>query len=267
MMFRCSLPDLWTLLPPGRRHPRYALAFWAALVISGALTDAGSGTPAGAEEANPTLSPVCRVIERSAAAYRLPVEYLSRLLWTESRFKSAATSPAGAQGIAQFMPATAVEEGLQDPRDGTASIAHASRLLVRLNRRFGNLGLAAAAYNAGPHRLDDWLQGQRYLPAETERYVSLVTGYPLERWIGVQQTLALAGTAPSCAAAIAAYQREAPRLRLASGRGLPVAISRQGELLDGQTHQPLRVADRLSLHAAIMQAVGVPPPARRERSR
>lgn len=257
------------LPPPWARPLRVRSRHWPVLVafFVALLAVAGVGAPAGAEVADLARSPICRDIELAATANRLPVGYLSRLLWTESRFNSAATSRAGAEGVAQFMPATAVDEGLSDPRDATASIAHAARLLVRLHRRFGNLGLAAAAYNAGPARLTDWLQGLRYLPAETGRYVQLVTGDSVERWIGVRQTSLSARAAQSCAAAIAEYRREAEILRLAAWRRSSVSISPDGELIDGQTHQPLAAADRLALHNAILHAVGVPPVATRERSR
>jgi hypothetical protein len=236
-------------------------------LLAALLTVACWAAPAGAQQATLARSSVCRDIELAANANRLPVAYLSRLLWTESRFDSAATSPAGAEGVAQFMPGTAVDEGLSDPRDPAASIAHAARLLVRLHRRFGNLGLAAAAYNAGPARLTDWLQGLRYLPAETGRYVQLVTGDAVERWIGVRQTSAPARGVESCAAAIAEYRRDLASLRSTGWRRLPVAVSPEGELIDRQTHRPLSAAERLALHTAIMQAAGVPPVAVRQASR
>jgi hypothetical protein len=222
----------------------------------------GVAVPAGearAQVANPAHSAICRDIELAASANRLPVAYLSRLLWTESRFNSAATSRAGAEGVAQFMPGTAADEGLSDPRDPTASIAHAARLLVRLHQRFGNLGLAAAAYNAGPARLTDWLHGQRYLPAETVRYVEMITGDPVDRWIGVRQRFAPARNVQSCAAAIAQYRQDLASLHLTGWGRLHVGVSQDGELVNRVTHAPLAVADRLALHAAIMQASGVPP--------
>jgi len=55
-----------------------------------------------------------------------------------------------------------------------------------LQKQFGNLGLAAAAYNAGPQRVRDWLSGKRTLPRETRNYVLKVTGYAAEQWAGPQ---------------------------------------------------------------------------------
>ena len=58
---------------------------------------------------------VCRLIESSARTQNLPVAFLTRLIWQESSFRPNVISPAGAQGIAQFMPKTADERGLAKP--------------------------------------------------------------------------------------------------------------------------------------------------------
>jgi hypothetical protein len=133
---------------------------------------------------------VCQTIADAAAANGLPASFLARLLWTESGFRSSAISPAGAIGVAQFMPQTAAEQGLADPRDPLAAIYHAARLLIELERHFGNLGLAAAAYNAGAARVTKWLQGQSGLPLETEVYVRAITGRRAEDWATMRGTLA-----------------------------------------------------------------------------
>jgi soluble lytic murein transglycosylase-like protein len=89
----------------------------------------------------------------------------------------------GAQGIAQFMPGTAQERGLADPFDPEQAIPAAASLLRDLSQRFGNLGLAAAAYNGGPNRVSAWLAGNGSLPAETQDYVR--KDYrPLSRGLG-----------------------------------------------------------------------------------
>jgi hypothetical protein len=129
---------------------------------------------------------VCKALAAAAAENDLPIDFLTRLIWQESRFNPAAVSRAGAQGVAQFMPATASWRGLADPFDPVEAIAKSAKLLSDLRREFGNLGLAAAAYNAGPGRVRDWLAGQRGLPHETRAYVRLVTGQSAEQWTGVQ---------------------------------------------------------------------------------
>jgi hypothetical protein len=127
---------------------------------------------------------VCGIIERSARAAGLPVDFLTRIIWRESSFRPHVVSPAGAQGIAQFMPGTAQERGLADPFDPEQAIPKAAHFLVELRQKFGNLGLAAAAYNAGPARVAAWLTGQGDLPRETRLYVLLVTEIAAEGWAG-----------------------------------------------------------------------------------
>jgi hypothetical protein len=127
---------------------------------------------------------LCRMIEIAAKENEVPIGLFTRLIWTESRFRFRAVSPAGAKGIAQFMPATAAEQGLEDPFNPEQSLWVAARLLNQLKQRFGNFGLAAAAYNAGPKRVSDWLRSERPLPKETRSYVKAITGRPARSWVG-----------------------------------------------------------------------------------
>jgi hypothetical protein len=125
---------------------------------------------------------ICRHIEAAAQGKGLPIQFFTRLIWRESSFRAGVTSPAGAQGIAQFMPGTARERGLEDPFDPEQAIPAAAGLLADLREQFGNLGLAAAAYNGGPARVSAWLRGDGGLPFETEAYVNWITGRPAEDW-------------------------------------------------------------------------------------
>lgn len=136
-------------------------------------------TPTGGESVAQAL---CRVITTAATDRKIPVDFLTRLIWQESSFQSAATSPAGAQGIAQFMPGTAQERGLADPFDPEQAVPASAALLSELAARFGNLGLAAAAYNAGPARVANWIAGHGGLPLETRDYVERITGRSAEDW-------------------------------------------------------------------------------------
>jgi Transglycosylase SLT domain len=113
----------------------------------------------------------------------MPIAFLTRLIWQESTFRPNTISPAGAQGIAQFMPKMADERGLANPFDPEEAIPKSAELLADLKQRFGNLGLAAAAYNAGPARVANWLAGHGNLPAETRDYVLTITRHPVEDWI------------------------------------------------------------------------------------
>ena len=123
-------------------------------------------------------------IESAAHANLLPSEILTRLLWVESRFRPMAISPVGAQGVAQFMPATAAERGLVNPFAPEQAIPQAARLLSDLTFRFGNIGLGLAAYNAGPGRIERWLAGSASLPDETRQFVIAITGHSPEEWVG-----------------------------------------------------------------------------------
>ena len=127
---------------------------------------------------------ICDTLVKSAQINDLPAPFLISLLFRESRFDPAVISSAGAQGIAQFMPDTAADMGVENPFDPALAIPASARLLNSLVRQFGNLGLAAAAYNAGPKRVQDWLgsKGKGKLPDETQGYVKIVTGHPVENW-------------------------------------------------------------------------------------
>lgn len=126
--------------------------------------------------------PRCQALQSAALANDLPLEFLTRLIWQESRFNDSAISRVGAQGIAQFMPATANGVKLANPFDAIAAIDKSAELLRSLRMQFGNLGLAAAAYNAGPKRVSNWLAGRRPLPQETVHYVRVITGHQPDDW-------------------------------------------------------------------------------------
>jgi Transglycosylase SLT domain len=130
----------------------------------------------------PTADDICRAVEKDAAENEIPVEFFARVIWQESRFNALAVSRKGAQGIAQFMPATADYRGLVDPFDPIESLENSARYLRDLNQQFGNLGLAAAAYNAGPGRVSAWLASRRPLPEETRNYVAIITGWTADEW-------------------------------------------------------------------------------------
>jgi Transglycosylase SLT domain len=127
---------------------------------------------------------VCDSIVRAAHNNDLPVHFFIRLLYQESTFRPAAISSAGALGIAQFMPETATNRRLDNPFDPAQAIPASARLLRDHYRKFGNLGLAAAAYNAGPRRIEDWRAKKGPLPQETQDYVKTITGFPVEAWAG-----------------------------------------------------------------------------------
>lgn len=141
-----------------------------------------AAAPAAGEEAKKTASveEICTLIGAAAEAHGLPRNFFARLIWKESRFDVRALSPVGAQGVAQFMPYTAKERGLADPYDPAQAIPASAWFLADLKAQFGNFGLAAAGYNAGPNRVSAWLAGRSGLPAETRDYVWSITGKSAE---------------------------------------------------------------------------------------
>lgn len=151
---------------------------------------------------------VCLLVESAAQANALPVEFFVRLIWQESRFRPAAVGPITrsgrrALGIAQFMPGTAADRNLLDPLNPVEALPKAAEFLKELRDEFGNLGLAAAAYNAGPGRVRSWLAGSASLPAETRAYVQAVTGHPADAWTAGARAKTTIETEASCPALMA----------------------------------------------------------------
>jgi hypothetical protein len=151
---------------------------------------ATKGTPQRPAETagdSDTREAMCLMIESAAKSQNLPVEFFARVIWQESRFQSDAVGPVTrngqrAQGIAQFMPGTASERRLLDPFDPVQALPKSAEFLNELRGQFGNLGLAAAAYNAGPRRVQEWLAGTGPMPQETRNYVVAITGSTVDDW-------------------------------------------------------------------------------------
>jgi hypothetical protein len=186
-----------------KRMPWLAAACVVLLAAFAMTADAAPKDP------KPSVDEICRTLAQAAADNRLPEAFFTQLIWQESRFDPAAVSPAGAQGIAQFMPQTAATRGLTNAFDPLEALQESASYLSELRTTFhGNLGLAAAAYNAGPDRVDAWLAGRSALPAETQAYVRIVTGYTAEAWTAkpppqLEASSAPPGSAPTGARCVA----------------------------------------------------------------
>src|SRR5258706_11406825 len=127
-----------------------------------------------------TREAMCLMIESAARANGLPLEFFARVIWQENRFQSDTVGPVTrsgqrAQGITQFMPGTASERRLLDPFDPVHALPKSREFLSELRSQFGNLGLAAAAYNAGPRRGQEWLARPGPRPPETANHVGAPT--------------------------------------------------------------------------------------------
>jgi hypothetical protein len=158
--------------------------------------------PAETGRESDTREAMCLMIESAAKANDLPLEFFARVIWQESRFQSDAVGPVTrsgqrAQGIAQFMPGTANERRLLDPFDPVQALPKSAEFLNELRSQFGNLGLAAAAYNAGPRRVQEWLAGSGYMPQETRNYVVAITGTSVDEWATAGRNGKMPDRAPS----------------------------------------------------------------------
>ena len=188
-----------------------ALRLAAMTCLAPAIGLAETQTPA--PESSPSASTsqsICMMIESAASTNRLPLDFFARVIWQESRFQPDAVGPLTrsgerAQGIAQFMPRTAAERGLLDPFDPIQALPKSAQFLSELRGEFGNLGLAAAAYNAGPQRLRDYLAGRGGVPAETRAYVLAITGVTLDDWTKAPETPPK--PAPDCPQLVAMLKR------------------------------------------------------------
>jgi len=121
-------------------------------------------------------APYLSAIAAAEQKYGLPTNMLARLLYQESRFRTdiitgKTKSPAGALGIAQFMPATAQQFGI-NPLDPFQAIDAAGRYLSQLFRRFGSWSEALASYNWGQGNVSR--KGLAAAPTETRNYFTQI---------------------------------------------------------------------------------------------
>lgn len=138
-------------------------------------------------------------VDQHAQAYNVPSEFVWSIMKAESSYRAQAVSPVGALGLMQVMPVTGkkIAELLKDstfqpPQLLTpdTAIKFGTRYLSRLLGQFNqNIALAAAGYNAGPHRVQQWLASFgdleldefiEHIPyVETRNYVKKVLAYTM----------------------------------------------------------------------------------------
>ncbi|SET96669.1 lytic transglycosylase domain-containing protein [Geodermatophilus poikilotrophus] len=137
-------------------------------VLPAETASTGSGTATGA-----SLSgvPYADLFTRAGSRHGVDPALLAAVAKQESGFNASAVSPAGAQGLMQFMPATARGLGV-DPLDPASAVDGAARYLAGLTEQFGSTELGLAAYNAGPGTVRRYGGIPPY--AETQNYVRSV---------------------------------------------------------------------------------------------
>jgi soluble lytic murein transglycosylase-like protein len=114
---------------------------------------------------------VVQFIRESSARHAVPAQIVEAVAWQESRFNHAAVSSKGARGVMQLLPTTASELGV-DPSDLRGNIDGGAAYLAQQLRRFGDVKLALAAYNAGPKAVERYGGVPPY--AETQSYVRAI---------------------------------------------------------------------------------------------
>jgi soluble lytic murein transglycosylase-like protein len=134
--------------------------------------------PARGQPAIPAWSgayrgPYLELARAAARSHDIPEDLFLRLVQRESAWNSAAVSTAGALGLAQLMPDTALLLGV-DPADPDQNLRGGARYLRMMFDRFGNWRLALAAYNAGPEAVARHGDIPPY--AETQAYVLAILG-------------------------------------------------------------------------------------------
>lgn len=205
-------------------------------------------------------SDVCRTIDAVARESGLDRDFFARLLWQESLFEAGAVSPAGAQGIAQFMPGTAALRGLADAFNPAEALRASAVYLAELSQTYGNIGLAAVAYNGGEARAARFKAEGGRLPDETRDYVVSITGHSADHWRVTPPAtldLSLRGAGPGASSEVfreacvaMASERRSRGLRPSTpplkAWGVIVASNRETE---GAERQVLRLRHR---HGAIL---------------
>lgn len=120
------------------------------------------------------------IAEQDATNAGIPPTYFVRQIQQESGFNPNAQSPSGAEGIAQFMPATAAGLGI-DPWNPIQALQGAAKMMANLYHQYGDYAKALAAYNAGSANLNNAIKscGTNWLscmPAQTQNYIATIMG-------------------------------------------------------------------------------------------
>jgi len=118
-------------------------------------------------------TPFEKIIRAAADRYGVDADLIHCVIAVESNFNPKAVSPKNAQGLMQLLPQTAALLGVKDAFDPEQNVDGGTHYLRDLIKKYSNLTLALAAYNAGPERVDQY--GRRVPPyLETMKYVQRI---------------------------------------------------------------------------------------------
>jgi soluble lytic murein transglycosylase-like protein len=158
-------PDLNSPAAPEKSSETLATAPAA---MNSALPTTVSPTPASTRPAD-----IAEAVNSASGRYRIDPDLVNSVIRAESGFKVHAISPKGAQGLMQLMPGTASNLGVSNAFDPNANVDGGTRYLRELLERYNfDLVKALAAYNAGPHRVEQYGGVPPYL--ETRKYVASI---------------------------------------------------------------------------------------------
>jgi soluble lytic murein transglycosylase-like protein len=116
------------------------------------------------------------IIKEASQKYNVPENVIKAVIDQESSGKANAGSSAGARGLMQLMPDTARGLGVTDITDPSQNIMAGTKFFSQMYSKYGNVEDALGAYNCGPGRYNQYLNGTRALPKETQRYIPSVMG-------------------------------------------------------------------------------------------
>ena len=149
-----------------------AIAMSAQVQVSAETT----ADPMSVPSHTPSAAELERAVARAATQHHLHPALLFAVMKAESSFNPIVVSKAGAVGLMQLVPETAMRHGVRNLYDTTENVAGGARHLRYLLDRFhGNTRLALAAYNAGEGKVDRYKQIPPY--KETRHYVQKVLSY------------------------------------------------------------------------------------------
>jgi len=186
-MANCGLLALalaLTVAPAARAEPDWRAAGGALFVPTIEATETGEGDAQAPRLPEP-VQPFGADIVRAAERHGLDPKLLHALVAVESAYRPQAVSHAGAAGLTQLMPATALDLGVTDRTDPTENLRGGADYLARQLVRFGDVRLALAAYNSGPERvarlgrIPAIAETQAYVASVLDCYLALAAGRPV----------------------------------------------------------------------------------------
>ena len=173
----------------------------------------------------PSVDDICRTLAQAAADNALPEELFTRpdLAGEPLRRgrRSAGLARRASRSSCRRLPAM---RGLTNAFEPLQALRESASYLRELRTTFrGNLGLAAAAYNAGPGAVEAWLAKRSVFPAELKIYVMIVTGYAAEAWASKSPPQVEASAAPPSTPEMGVRCAEIAKSMIERTRSVPIS--------------------------------------------